>query len=88
MPLVRTSEGALGPDNRPPWCAVTSAGIFRVAQHGGHFDRHHHDCNEYWLVYKGEALVASEGREFLVKPEMSTTLWKCTPTWRPSGSRT
>jgi mannose-6-phosphate isomerase-like protein (cupin superfamily) len=68
MPVVRSSKGALGPDNRPPWCAVTSAGVFRVAQQGGRFDRHYHDCNEYWLIFKGEALVSSEGRQYLVEP--------------------
>jgi mannose-6-phosphate isomerase-like protein (cupin superfamily) len=68
MPIVRTSEKALESGNRPSWCTVTSAGIFRVTQRGGRFDRHYHDCNEYWLIFKGEALVLSEGRKFIVKP--------------------
>src|SRR3954453_18661116 len=57
----------LGPDNRPPWCEVTSAGIFKVPREGW-FDRHYHDFHEYWLIYKGRAKVLTEGREFVVGP--------------------
>jgi mannose-6-phosphate isomerase-like protein (cupin superfamily) len=57
----------LGPDNRPGWCEVTSAGIFKVSRDGW-FDRHYHDFNEYWLVFKGRAKVLTEGREFVVGP--------------------
>ena len=67
MPVIRTSERTMGPDNRPPWCDVTSAGVFRVAPGGG-FDCHYHDCDEYWLVYKGKARVMSEGVEYYVRP--------------------
>jgi mannose-6-phosphate isomerase-like protein (cupin superfamily) len=51
----------LWPDARPSWSDVTSAGIFRV-EPGGRFDRHFHDCDEYWLVFAGRArvLVGSE----------------------------
>ena len=41
--------------NRPDWCDVTSAGIFRVQVGGRRFDCHYHDCNEYWLIFKGKA---------------------------------
>jgi len=68
MPVVRTSEGALTETSRPEWCKVTSAGIFRVFTKGGRFDCHFHDCDEYWLVFKGKAKVMTEGREFYVKP--------------------
>lgn len=53
--------------NRPEWSSVTSAGIFRVAR-GGRFDRHYHDCDEYWLVFRGRAKILTEGREFVVGP--------------------
>jgi hypothetical protein len=66
MPVIRTSERALGADNRPDWCNVTSAGTCTVLG-SGHFDCHYHDCNEYWLIFKGKAKVMSEGREFYVK---------------------
>ncbi len=68
MPVVRTSEGGLTEKNRPDWCKVTSAGIFRVPTVGGRFDCHFHDCDEYWLIFKGKAKVMSEGKEFYVKP--------------------
>lgn len=65
MPVVR---GAMNAENRPEWCKVTSAGIFWVSAEGGRFDNHYHDCNEYWLIFKGKAKVKSEGVEYLVKP--------------------
>jgi uncharacterized protein YjlB len=67
MPVIRTSEKAMAPGNRPEWCAVTSAGIFRVAAAGGRFDCHYHDCHEYWLVFRGKAKVMTEGQAFYVK---------------------
>lgn len=68
MPVVQTRKGALGAGNRPEWCAVTSAGVFRVPREGGRFDCHYHDCNEYWLVFRGRAKVWSEGQEYFVGP--------------------
>ncbi len=68
MPVVRTSERALGPANRPEWCQVTSAGVFRVSTEGGAFDRHFHDFHEYWLIFRGKAKVLSEGVEYYVRP--------------------
>lgn len=56
----------LGSDNRPEWCDVTSAGIFKVPR-DGRFDRHYHDFEEYWLIFKGRAKVMSEGREYIVE---------------------
>jgi len=58
----------MGVDNRPTWSGVTSAGIFRVNTVGGRFDCHYHDCHEYWLIFSGRAKIASEGREYYVKP--------------------
>src|ERR1700757_3132718 len=66
MPVVRTSQQALGASNRPQWCQATSAGIFRIPMEGGSFDCHYHHCNEYWLVFQGKAKIATEGREFYV----------------------
>jgi mannose-6-phosphate isomerase-like protein (cupin superfamily) len=67
MPVTRTSERAMGVQNRPAWSDVTSAGVFRVAP-GARFDCHYHDCDEYWLVFRGKARVMSEGVEYYVKP--------------------
>ena len=55
----------LGSDNRPEWCDVTSAGIFKVPR-DGRFDRHYHDFEEYWLIFKGRAKVMSEDQEYIV----------------------
>lgn len=68
MPVVRTSERPLGSENRPAWCEVTSAGVFRVPLNGGRFDCHFHDFNEYWLVFAGKAKVRTEGLDYYVKP--------------------
>lgn len=62
MPLHR----GLSPSNRPDWCDGTSVGIFKVAR-DGRFDRHYHDFDEYWLVFKGRAKVMTENHEFVVE---------------------
>lgn len=62
MPLHR----GLSPANRPDWCDVTSAGIFKVPR-DGRFDQHYHDFDEYWLIFKGRAKVMSEGQTFIVE---------------------
>ena len=67
MPIIHTSAEAMHAGNRPSWSGVTSAGIFRVVRDGGRFDCHYHDCNEYWLVYRGKAKVLTESEEFYVK---------------------
>lgn len=68
MPVIHTSKTPLGSGNRPEWSTVTSAGIFRIPVKGGRFDRHYHDCDEYWLIFAGKAKVMSEGKEYYVKP--------------------
>ncbi len=68
MPVVRTREKSLQAGNRPEWSDVTSAGIFRVQARGGRFDDHYHDCDEYWLVFRGKAKVRTEGTEHYVMP--------------------
>ena len=47
----------LWPETRPSWSDVTSAGIFRI-EPNGRFDRHYHDCDEYWLLFAGRARIA------------------------------
>jgi quercetin dioxygenase-like cupin family protein len=60
-PEDRVVVQRLSIEERPSWSDVTSAGTFRV-EPGGRFDRHFHDCDEYWLVFAGRArvLVGSE----------------------------
>jgi mannose-6-phosphate isomerase-like protein (cupin superfamily) len=68
MPVIHTSKQPLRRGNRPEWCQVTSAGIFRVPREGGRFDCHYHDFNEYWLIFQGKARVKSEGQVYYVGP--------------------
>lgn len=55
----------LSPESRPAWSDVTSAGVFRV-EPNGRFDRHYHDCDEYWLVFSGRAVVLVGDRIYTV----------------------
>ncbi len=32
------------------------------------FDCHYHDCDEYWIVFKGRGVAVSEGKPYAVKP--------------------
>lgn len=65
----------LSPDARPAWSDVTSAGVFRV-EPNGRFDRHFHDCDEYWLVFSGRARVLVGSKTYEVAPGDIV----CTPT--------
>jgi mannose-6-phosphate isomerase-like protein (cupin superfamily) len=68
MPVVRTTQGVLDERTRPDWCRVTAAGVFEVPADGGRFDRHYHDCDEYWLVFAGAAKIMTENVEYVVGP--------------------
>lgn len=68
MPVYRTADAPMNEHNRPDWSGVTAAGTFYVRRRDGRFDRHYHDCDEYWLVYAGQAKVLSEGVEYDVGP--------------------
>ena len=67
MPVFRTAQRGMNPENRPEWSDVTAAGLFRIPTEGGRFDSHFHDCDEYWLIFEGRAKVRTEGREFYVQ---------------------
>jgi len=32
------------------------------------FDNHYHDCDEYWILYQGRGIAASEGKQYEVGP--------------------
>src|SRR5688572_33412657 len=51
-PIVNTLKQPMTAKNRPSWSDVTSAAVLKGVN-SGHFDRHYHDCNEYWLICKG-----------------------------------
>jgi mannose-6-phosphate isomerase-like protein (cupin superfamily) len=71
MTIVRT----ITPESRPSWSDVTSAGTFRV-EPNGRFDLHYHDCDEYWLVFGGRAIVRVGATTYTVGPGDIV----CTPT--------
>jgi mannose-6-phosphate isomerase-like protein (cupin superfamily) len=68
MPVINVLDERMIDARRPAWSKVTAAGIFRIPREGGRFDRHYHDCDEYWLVFRGRARVLSEDLEYLVGP--------------------
>ena len=63
------------------WETETSSGIFQVGKSDERedkgdavdyaketsFDCHYHDCDEYWLIFKGKAKILSEEKEYYVK---------------------
>lgn len=54
-------------ETAPAACPLTAVGVFKVSA-GDRFDRHFHDCDEYWLIYKGHAIIMTEGVEYAVGP--------------------
>jgi mannose-6-phosphate isomerase-like protein (cupin superfamily) len=74
MPVINGTEddgprgpsGYLNEHTRPAWSDATSAGLAKIPV-GGHFDRHFHDCNEYWFVFAGKAKVVSEETEYYLQ---------------------
>lgn len=68
MTLIRTAHGGTWSRDRPAWSDLTAAGPFGVPAAGGRFDRHHHDCDEYWLIITGRATVTSGPHTYLVGP--------------------
>ena len=65
-PIVNTLKGSMTKKNRPSWSTTTSAAVLKGVN-SGHFDRHYHDCNEYWLICKGKAKVWIDGQNYYVK---------------------
>ena len=67
MTIVHTSEGALGPGNKPDWCRTPSAGYFRLPKEGGEHDCHYHDFNELYLVSRGKAKILNAAQAHYVQ---------------------
>lgn len=61
--VYRPLEGEPSPD----WAGVTGLGVFSKSP-GDRFDRHYHDCLEFWLVIAGRALVAVGDETYEVGP--------------------
>lgn len=64
--VVNTLKHSMAGKNRPSWCDVTGAAVLK-GMNSGHFDRHYHDCNEYWMICKGKAKVWVNGRTYYVR---------------------
>jgi mannose-6-phosphate isomerase-like protein (cupin superfamily) len=53
-------------DERPAWSDVTSTGTFHIVA-GQTFDRHHHDCDEYWFIFEGRAVIEIDDERYTVE---------------------
>ena len=53
-------------EERPAWSDVTSTGTFQI-QPGQTFDRHHHDCDEYWFIFEGRAVIEIDDERYTVE---------------------
>ena len=51
---------------RPAWTDVTSTGTFRIVA-GQTFDRHYHDCDEYWFIREGRAIIEIDDERYEVE---------------------
>jgi len=63
--VINTLKGSMTARNRPSWCGVTGAAVLK-GMNSGHFDRHYHDCNEYWMICKGKAKIRVNGKTYYV----------------------
>jgi mannose-6-phosphate isomerase-like protein (cupin superfamily) len=52
-------------EDRPAWSDVTSTGTFHINP-GQTFDRHHHDCDEYWFIFAGRAVIEIDDERYTV----------------------
>jgi mannose-6-phosphate isomerase-like protein (cupin superfamily) len=53
-------------DERPAWSDVTSTGTFHIKP-GQTFDRHYHDCDEYWFIREGRAVIEIDDERYTVE---------------------
>jgi len=53
-------------DEGPAWSDVTSTGTFRIVA-GQTFDRHFHDCDEYWFIADGRAVIEIDEERYTVE---------------------
>src|SRR5439155_18333506 len=64
--ILNTRKTNMSAKNRPEWSKVTGAGVLKGVN-SGHFDRHYHDCNEYWMIVHGKAKVWVDGQSYYVR---------------------
>ena len=68
MTVLRLRDGDRWSMAGPPWSALSAVGWFRLSDAGYRFDRHFHDCAEYWAIAEGRARVAVGDDRFDVGP--------------------
>jgi mannose-6-phosphate isomerase-like protein (cupin superfamily) len=66
--VLRLRDGERWLDKAPAWSTWSAAGWFSLAKAGHRFDRHFHDCAEYWAIVEGRARVAVGAEMFDVGP--------------------
>ena len=59
MPVIKPRQLRDNPELMPQF---SSFGIF-VRRRGENTERHYHDCDEWWIITAGHALIAGEGYE-------------------------
>ena len=65
MPVIRAGKLE---ETRPDWVRFSSMGIVELPREVTVFDRHFHDCDEYWFLVRGRMRAFSEGKEYELGP--------------------
>lgn len=68
MTVLRLRDGERWSAGAPAWSSLSAAGWFSLSAAGYRFDRHFHDCAEYWAITEGRARVAVGDDLFDVGP--------------------
>jgi len=68
MTVLRLGDGDRWSVAAPLWSALSAVGWFRLSAAGYRFDRHFHDCAEYWVITEGRGRVAVGDDLFDVGP--------------------
>lgn len=68
MTVLRLRDGDRWSVSGPAWSALSAVGWFSLAGAGYRFDRHFHDCAEYWAITSGRMRVAVGDGQYDVGP--------------------
>ncbi|MGC9316890.1 MAG: cupin domain-containing protein [Armatimonadota bacterium] len=64
MPVINARELRDNPDASEHF---SSFGVMQVPR-GESVEPHFHDCDEWWIVTRGHALISTEGEEYEIQP--------------------
>lgn len=53
--------------NKPGWCRFSNCGLYQLPKGGSDEEYHYHDCDEYFIVTEGKAIILLEGREYTIE---------------------